>query len=962
MTEERAKRKLSAILSADVKGYSRLMGEDELRTVRTLEAYREMIAEVIRNFSGRVVDSPGDNLLAEFSSVVDAVESAVEIQKELKAKNAELPEERRMEFRIGINLGDVIEEGERIYGDGVNIAARIEGMAEAGGICVSRTAYDSVKNKLNLGFEYLGEHRVKNISEPVQVYRVLTAPEAVGSIYYKHWRDDPRHKRRSTIIALLILIVGIVVFAIWNFYLRPDVEPASVERMAFPLPDKPSIAVLPFENMSGDPKQQYFSDGLTDQIINSLSKVPYLFVIARISTFTYKGKPVKVQKVAEDLGVRYVLEGSVQRSADRVRITAQLIDAITGLHIWSERYDRELRDIFAIQDDITMEITKAMRIEITEGEQARLWQKCATMNLKAYLKLLEGMEHHYRLTKEDNARARQLFEEAIALEPEFANAYVSLGATHFYDARYGWSGSRARSIEMAFKYAQKAIALDDTSDLAHTLIGGVYLLKRQHEKNIAQAERAIAINPNGAHNNAFMAGALGCSGRWEESIGYAEKAMRLAPFPPVWFYWILGRSYFMTGQYDKAVETLRKAVHVSPDYLTAHAFLAASLGSLDRKAEAAAEADEVLRINPNFSLDAYAKTLPYKNRTDIERYLAALRKAGLPETQPLPLPDKPSIAVLPFTNIGNPEQEYIADGITEQIITALARNPYLFVIASNSTFTYKGKPVKVQQVSRELGVRYVLEGSVQKSGDRIRITTQLIDATTGAHIWAANYDRDLKDIFALQDEITIEILKGTMGKLLGFGDLSRVKGTTNVEAYLKYLKSRPLNSTNERNNRIAQQLLEKSIALDPEYAQAYASLGVSYCAQAMNRWGQSPGKDLQKASELAQKAIDLDQNLSVPHGTLGWIYLIKGKHDEAIAEAKKAVDLAPNDAWANGCLGTFLAYADRPDEAILVSENALRLNPFPTDWDLLFAYVGYFVAGRYEEALAYSKRAQKLNP
>jgi adenylate cyclase len=238
----------------------------------------------------------------------------------------------------------------------------------------------------------------------------------------------------------------------------------------------------------------------------------------------------------------------------------------------------------------------------------------------------------------------------------------------------------------------------------------------------------------------------------------------------------------------------------------------------------------------------------------------------------------------------------------------------------------------------------------------------LIDATTGAHIWAANYDRDLKDIFALQDEITIEILKGTMGKLLGFGDLSRVKGTTNVEAYLKYLKSRPLNSTNERNNRIAQQLLEKSIALDPEYAQAYASLGVSYCAQAMNRWGQSPGKDLQKASELAQKAIDLDQNLSVPHGTLGWIYLIKGKHDEAIAEAKKAVDLAPNDAWANGCLGTFLAYADRPDEAILVSENALRLNPFPTDWDLLFAYVGYFVAGRYEEALAYSKRAQKLNP
>jgi adenylate cyclase len=306
------------------------------------------------------------------------------------------------------------------------------------------------------------------------------------------------------------------------------------------------------------------------------------------------------------------------------------VDSITGRHKWSERYDRDLEDIFAIQDDITMAITKALNIELIEGEQARIWEKeGTTTNLKAYLKYLEGMGYYYRFTKEGNSRAQQLLEEAIGLDPGYANAYAILGWVHWFNARYGWVESRDKSIETAHKYAQKSLELDDSLDFAHLLIGGVYLLKRQQEKNVAQTERAIAINPNGAVNNIYMAGALGCAGRWEESLGYAEKAMRLAPFPPVYYYWLLGRSYFMTGQYDKAVDTFKKAVHVSPDYLVARAFLAASYSSLDRQAEAAAEAEEVLRINPKFSLKFYAKTLPYKNKADIERYIAALRKAGL---------------------------------------------------------------------------------------------------------------------------------------------------------------------------------------------------------------------------------------------------------------------------------------------------------------------------------------------
>jgi TolB-like protein/class 3 adenylate cyclase len=341
MTQDGFKRKLTAILSADVVGYSHLMEDNEDTTIQTLNTYRNSMSTLVQQHRGRVVDMTGDNLMAEFSSVVDAVKCAVETQKEMSKRNAEMPENRRMLFRIGVNLGDIVEEKDRIYGDGVNIAARLEGLAEAGGICISRTAYDQVKKKLELGYEYLGEHNVKNLSEPVHVYRVLMEPEAAGKVIGEK-RFLGKISRRSAIAAIIILIVVAVGLAGWNLYLRQSkrLEPASFEKMAFPLPDKPSIAVLPFDNLTGDPDQEYFSDGITEEIITALSNTPKLLVIARNSTFTYKGKPVKVQQVAEELGVQYILEGSVRKVENRIRITAQLIDAIKGYHIWSERYDR----------------------------------------------------------------------------------------------------------------------------------------------------------------------------------------------------------------------------------------------------------------------------------------------------------------------------------------------------------------------------------------------------------------------------------------------------------------------------------------------------------------------------------------------------------------------------------------------------------------------------------------------
>ena len=630
MAEEGFKRKLTAILSADAVGYSRLMAEDEAATVRTLATYREVITSLINQHRGRVIDSPGDNVLAEFSSVVDAVQCAVAVQNEFETRNATLAENRRMEFRIGINLGDVIEEDDRIYGDGVNIAARLESLAEPSGICVSKTAFDQIETKLPLGYEYLGEQSVKNIPKPVGAYRVLMKPDAAGKVIGER-RFLGRFSRRTALTAIVTLVVVAGGLIGWNIYLQQSkkVEPASVEKMAYPLPEKPSIAVLPFDNLSGDPDQEYFSDGLTDQIISTLSKLRGLFVISRSSMFTYKGKPVKVQKVAEDLGVKYVLEGSVQRSADRVRITAQLIDATTGHHIWSEGYDREPKDIFAIQDDITIKITSALRVELTTGEQARMWDKNATTNLRAWEKFLLAVDYIWRYTKEDNATARRLFEEVITLDPKYDVAYACIGYTHFYDARFWWVESRAESIEMALKYAQKAIELNDTSDLGYLLIGSVYFLQGQYEKAIAEGERAVALNPNGAANYCALAGFVGSFGKWEESIELAKKSIRLQPFAPAFYYHFLGRAYFMTGQLDESIITWKKVLQVNPNYLPAHAFLAACYSSLDRYAEASAAAKELLRINPKFSIESYTKTLPYKNKADIERYVAALRKAGL---------------------------------------------------------------------------------------------------------------------------------------------------------------------------------------------------------------------------------------------------------------------------------------------------------------------------------------------
>ncbi|KPK88938.1 MAG: hypothetical protein AMJ94_13600 [Deltaproteobacteria bacterium SM23_61] len=629
------KRKLVAILSADVQGYSRLMSVDEEATVRTLTAYKEVMGNLIRQYGGRVVDAPGDNLLAEFSSVVDAVQCGVDIQKELKGRNAGLPQDRRMEFRIGINLGDVLEEGEKIFGDGVNIVARVERLSEPGGVCISGTVYDQVKNRLPFGFQSLGEHVVKNISEPVRVYRVLMEPGVTKA--GKGLRIEARGKK-ALVLGILALLLVVAAVAVWRLYVRPTpppVEAASKEKMAYPLPDKPSIAVLPFANMSDDPGQEYFIDGMTDDLITDLSKISGVFVIARNSTFTYKGKDVKIKQVAEELGVRYVLEGSVRKAGEQVRINAQLIDAMKGYHLWAERYDGSMEDIFALQDKITQKIVSALAVKLT-GNEKELIAKKGTDNVAAYDAFLRGRGHYLRLTPEDFAKAQASFKRAIELDPNYGRAYAALSAVYWdasvmpvllKDLGISWYEVRVRTIRCLEKATEGPIA--------HSVKSQRYLWRRQHQEAISEMEQALALDPNDPTSLYHMGYTLTFAGRPKEAVEFFKKGMRLDPHNPSRYLTGLGRAHFSMGELEEAVRLYEKAMRLNPETAPwAWGWCLAAFHALlgrDQEGRALIETlkKEKFTKAGTYNLRYIMNNAPYKDRAVAERLVEGLLKAGL---------------------------------------------------------------------------------------------------------------------------------------------------------------------------------------------------------------------------------------------------------------------------------------------------------------------------------------------
>jgi adenylate cyclase len=624
--EERLPRKLAAILYADVAEYSRLTGEDEEGTHRLLSGHLDFISDSIRRHQGRVVHYAGDAVLADFRAATDAVVCAAAIQRELLERNAELPPQRRLQFRIGVNLGEVIVDRGDIYGDGVNVAARLEGLASPGGICVSESVFSALGNKLPLDYEFLGEKEVKNIAKPVKAYHARLKPgaELPGPVPAR--RRHTRIRQPVAMVSIAVLILGAGVLA-WLQPWEPRGEADSVAGKSLPLPDKPSIAILPFTNLSGEKEQEYFADGMTDDLITDLSKISGLFVIARNSVFVYKGKAVTVADVGRALGVRYVLEGSVRKANGRVRITAQLVDTVTQGHLWAERYDRHLEDIFALQDEVAQKIVSALSVKLTEQEQKRLVRR-HTDNMVAYDYYLRGAEYFSSPTKEANLLARQMHQRAIELDPEFAAAYALLGFSHSQEWTMGWSQA-PRSLEIAFELAQKALALDDSLPLGHAVLAEVYLWRGQHDKAIATQQEAMALSPNDAEQIAGLSGILTWAGRPLEALELVKKAMRLNPMYPIEYLWNLGHAYYLMGRHEEAIATLERIRDRVPDYLPPHAYLTASYSELGREEEARAEAAELVRLSPRMSIEGWRSRLPYKDQAVTERLYASLRKAGL---------------------------------------------------------------------------------------------------------------------------------------------------------------------------------------------------------------------------------------------------------------------------------------------------------------------------------------------
>ncbi len=644
MANERDERKLTAILAADVVGYSGLIEADESGTRAALRTLRSEVTDPhIAAHSGRIVSTAGDSILAEFASVVDAVQCAAEIQRDMAVRSEGVAEDKRIQFRIGVNLGDIIVEGDDIHGDGVNVAARLEGLADPGGVFISGDAFRQVENKLELGYENLGEQKVKNIAKPVQVYRVLLAPDAAGTlITAKVPRQTPTRWVAATAAVLAIVIGG---GAIWNFAIRdslPSVEAASLERMAFPLPDRPSLAVLPFDNLTGDAEQDYFVDGFVDDLITDLSKISTIFVVSRNSTFTYKGTPVKIRQVAEELGVRYVMEGSIRRADGTIRVNAQLIDALSGNHVWAEKFDGEAADIFALQDEINDKIVAGLSAKVT-GEQRKEARRRETDSPEAWDAYLQGLKHIDRFTAHDNGLANAFFKKALDLDPTYAPAMGLLAATYMEAARRAdpdwWREVGAETQKEAFAAFEPLLAkaLEHPTDFAYRLDARYAALRGQNERALTQAQRAVDLAPYHSGALVELAGVLIWAGRPEEGLRRADEAKRLNPRGR--FEWNRGLALFSLERYEEAAAEFEAVRARGSSAGGAVSMLTATYAQLDQQEKMQAVRKEWFeqvqkRFGVQPTISGTARFLPWSKPEDQERLSSALSKAGLEMFRP----------------------------------------------------------------------------------------------------------------------------------------------------------------------------------------------------------------------------------------------------------------------------------------------------------------------------------------
>ncbi len=957
-----AQRRLTTIVAADIAGFSRLVGTDEEGVLAAQQRHRrELFDPLLDEFHGRVANTAGDSLLLEFPSAVEAVRFAVAVQQGMASRNSEVSSDRRIEYRIGINVGDVLAQGGDLLGDGVNVAARLEGLAEPGGICISRTARDQVRDRMDIELEDMGEVEVKNIARPVRVFRVLQDGKVSSK---KAVRSRPPWVTYAAVAAFVFVVA--VAGGVWWWQI-PDFEPADPSSFAYRLPERPSIAVLPLDYTGTDEKENgYLADGLSQNIVSSLGHRNEILVIDWGSTHALKGKEFDFRSAAERFGVQYILKGSVQKPGEKLRIAVRLADATNGRVLWSRVFDRELQDFFEIQDGITKDILVAMNVKLVSGNQGELAAAATTTSLKAYSLASRAWQEGRKYTPQSTKKALELLRLAEEEDPEYAAAMTSRALMHLTAGRSFFSKDPKASLAKAMEIADKAVRSKPDYAFGLATQGFLDLWRSEHSRAIKRTERAVEIFPNSAGSNMTLGHAYLYNGYPENALAWYERAKRLdTRFLPSlsWHQFI---ALTDAEKYQDALRQIEQHVkkrRVSP---YTYAYQAISLAALGRDDEAKAAITTLLEKYPGRTSRSLFHPImqPYKDDWAFKRYAPILSRLGLPEHPPEDKRSKPSIAVLPFANpSADEEQGYFADGITEDLITDLSKVSGLIVIARNSVFTYKGKNVKIQDVARDLNVSHVLEGSVRKSGNRLRITAQLIDGETGAHLWAEKFDRKPADVFALQDEIVEKISRALKVALLPEEKrVIELRPTKSLEAYEAFLQARHFTRLPRAvNKKKAIDHVDRALALDPEFVAAQ----VQHALTAFHIWRHTaswaiPILEAKARLDHAISRVDaLDPgNPRILQLKTERAYTL-GQPNQALALIERALKTNPNNARLLTSKSDVLLRLDRLDEAREVLDAAVKVW-YQLDAQLLsHLAANYSLLGDFETSVRLAKQARQ---
>ena len=1071
MTSEAITRKLVAIVSADVVGYSRLMTTDEVETVRTLTAYRGVMTDIVEKHRGRVVDSPGDNALLDFPSATDAVECAIEIQAAIADRNAAVDPAQKMEYRIGIHLGEVMVEGNRIYGDGVNIAARLEAMADVGGICVSQAIRDQVATKIDVGFTDLGEQTLKNIREPVHTFRIETGAhhkKAILSGTVSDLASMMAQDKEGTLSALkahriatdpLVLSHGgrvahasdtrflyefpspleavqcaaevQAVMAQRNLMAPEgrrmryqlgihlgDLHTGDAERASqiqersdpggiclsepiyvqvrdklqvefaeagglddnlrlwklappAPNPTKESdlggpgtLVVLPFERIGSDPEQDYLVDGITDDITMALSEYGEHPVVPRSSAFAFRNSDLNDRDIARQLDATYILKGSVRATRSRVRVSSELFEAESGRLIWTERFDREYDDVLDLQDEIAHSITSNLAPAVRNREVQRSLHRADS--IESWDLMQRAKWHYYQATKEDFDEAVDLYQRSINNDSMEGQAFAWLCLVLITRIWHGWSGDVLGDFELIREYATKAVRLNTDNWRAHDALAVYYMFRTQDfDRAILEAE----------HGERFEPGVLGAAyqraGNHERAVELSMRDLQINPHRPDRYHWstnIAGSHYFL-GNHAAAVAWADQALQVNEHYLQAIGYKAAALAQMGRVEEAKATLEPFLEHFPGMTAARYRTRFNFKNQSDVDHYMEGLIEAGMPADLPPEAtaadPRAAWIAVLPFDNLsGDPEQEYFADGITEDVITGLSAYRSLRVIARTSSFRYRDTELSIPEIAEELGVRFVLEGSVRRAGGRSRVAAQLIKAPDRHHVWADKYDFDLVDVFDVQDQIADSIVAAIDPAIR---DAEREHSASarpeNLQAWdhvqrgwfehFRYKKDA---------NRRARGHFRAALELDSLYAQARAGLSWTYSLDVWLFWSDNAEADLQAAYAEAKQAVTLDDRDAVCHEALSLVSYVMGRMEAVVQAADRAVHLNPSRAPSHMMAGAGRIHGGDPEAGIPMVTRALELSPHDPlgNWFYGARAVGHFLLGNYDDAISDSEEAIKI--